>query len=51
MKSWAVKRDDGSYLLNKLGTVRLYKTRKEAQAAADRAKGTNKVSRVEISDV
>ena len=50
MKSWAVKRDDDTYLLAKSGTVRLFKTRAEVAGAAKRAKGGAKVQRVTIVD-
>ena len=50
MKSWAVKRDDDSYLQAKNGTVRLFQTRTEGAAAAKRAKGVAKVQRVTIED-
>lgn len=51
MKSWAVKREDGTYLMAKTGTIRLFKTRKDATGAAKKAKGDAKPERVEITSV
>lgn len=51
VKSWTVIRDDGTYLQAKTGTLRLYRTRGEASEAAAKAKGKNKVQRVEITPV
>lgn len=51
MKSWIVKRDDESTLLNKNGTPKLFKTRGDAKDAADKAKGDNKPQRVSIEEV
>lgn len=51
MKSWAVKRSDGNLLLAKTGTTRLFKVRKDADAAAKTTKGGAKAQRVEIVEV
>jgi hypothetical protein len=51
MKSWIVKREDETYLLNKNGTPKLFKTRGEAKGAGDKAKGENKPQRVNIEEV
>ena len=50
MRSWAVKREDGEYLLSKNGAIRLFKTRVDAVAVAARTKGKAKVQRVEVTD-
>ena len=50
MKTWAIKRDDDSYLQAKNGTVRLFKTRADAVEVIEKTKGVNMVKRVEITD-
>lgn len=50
MKGWTVKREDGSYLLAKNGTLRLFANREFAAGSAKRAKGKASVQRVEITD-
>lgn len=50
MKSWCVKREDGTYLLARNGCLRLFPKRGDAKDVADKTKGKAKAQRCEIAD-